>query len=371
MRRKVRVSLRIQWLMVAPAIVVLAGTGARSADQWVEYKGHDGPGAGKRIVLVSGDEEYRSEEALPQLAKILSSEHGFDCTVLFAINPKSGLIDPNYTQNIPGLAALKNADLMILFTRRRNLPDEQMQAVDEYLKAGKPVIGMRTATHAFLPPSGSKWERYGDTYRGDEAAWRDGFGRLVLGETWVNHHGKHKQESTRGIVAPGAVDHPILRGTKDGEIWCSTDVYEVRLPLPDDSKPLVLGQVTKRKGEFDANDRLYGMRPDDGPAVSGAKNDPMMPVAWAKTYQIPGGKRGRAFCTTMGASVDLLNEAVRRLLVNATYWGLEMEDEIPNTGTQADLVGRYEPTQFGFHDDAFWANRKLTVDEVRKNRDSN
>jgi hypothetical protein len=356
---------RFRCLLAATFIAIAFATPA-SADEWVEYQGHDGPGAGKHIVLVSGDEEYRSEEALPQLAKILSNEHGFNCTVLFAINPKSGFIDPNYTQNIPGLAALKKADLLILSTRRRNLSDEQMQAFDDYLKRGKPVIGMRTATHAFLPPADSKWARYGDTYKGDDSAWRDGFGRLVLGETWVNHHGKHKHESTRGIIAPGAADDPILRGIKNGDIWCSTDVYEVRLPLPGDSKPLVLGQVTARKGEFDANDRLYGMRPDDGPAVAGAKNEPVMPVAWRKTYQIPGGERGRAFCTTMGASVDLLNEPLRRLLVNATYWCVGMESEIPKEGTQVELVGKYDPTQFGFHDDAYWANRRLTIEDVRK-----
>ncbi len=356
---------QFRWVLVAVTWGTLLCARLALATDWVEYKGHDGPGAGKRIVLVSGDEEYRSEEGLPQLAKILSSEHGFDCTVLFAVNPKTGLIDPNYIQNIPGLDALKNADLLILQTRRRNLPDDQMQEFDEYLKAGKPVIGIRTATHAFLPPADSKWARYADTYKGDDAEWRDGFGRLVLGETWVNHHGKHKHESTRGILAPGVADNQILRGIKDGEIWCSTDVYEVRLPLPGDSKPLVLGQVTARKGDFNEKDQLYGMRPDDGPAVSGAKNEPMMPVAWTKTYQLPGGKRGRAFCTTMGASVDLLNAAVRRLLVNATYWGLGMETEIPKDGAQVELVGKYDPTQFGFRDDAYWANRKMTVDDVR------
>ncbi|HEX4413409.1 MAG TPA: ThuA domain-containing protein [Lacipirellulaceae bacterium] len=366
MRCAVIDSGHFRWFLITvAACVALVSARVVSAQEWVEYKGHDGPGAGKHIVLVSGDEEYRSEEGLPQLAKILSNEHGFNCTVLFAVNPKTALINPNFTQNIPGLNRLKNADLLILQTRRRNLPDDQMQAFDEYLKAGKPVIGIRTATHAFLPPADSKWARYADTYKGDDE-WRDGFGRLVLGETWVNHHGKHKHESTRGIIPPGVADNPILRGIKDGEIWCSTDVYEVRLPLPGDSQPLVLGQVTARKGEYDEKDRLYGMRPEDGPAVSGAKNEPMMPVAWTKTYQLPGGKPGRAFCTTMGASVDLLNEALRRLLVNATYWGLGMETEIPKDGTQVELVGRFDPTQFGFHDDDYWAKRKLTVEDVRK-----
>jgi hypothetical protein len=356
---------RFWWLEMWLLTVMLAGR-ASAAESWVHYKGLDGAGHGKHVVLISGDEEYRSEEALPQLAKILATEHGFDCTVLFAIDPKTGLVDPDNRQSLPGMEALKDADLMILFTRRRDLPDEQLQLVDDYLKAGKPVLGMRTATHAFLPAATSKWAHYGDTYAGDKKEWHGGFGRLVLGETWVNHHGSHKNESTRGMIAPGAANNPILRGIKDGEIWCSTDVYEVHLPLPGDAQPLILGQVTARKGAFDANDRLYGMRPDDGPAVAGPKNEPMMPVAWTKTYQLPGGKPGRAFTTTMGASVDLLNDAVRRLLVNGVYWCVGMEDKIPQEGARVELVGKFEPTKFEFRDDAYWANRKMSLDEFRE-----
>lgn len=338
---------------------------SQAAEPWVTYHGADGPGQGKHVVLISGDEEYRSEEALPQLAKILATEHGFDCTVLFAINPKTGLIDPNYRQNIPGLEALNSADLMILFTRRRDLPDDQMQLIENYVKAGKPVIGIRTATHAFMPPQGSKWEHYADTYIGEHKEWEGGLGRVVLGERWVNHHGNHKHESTRGMIAPGAANHPILRGIKDGAIWGPTDVYAVRLPLPGDSQPLILGQVTARKGAYDENDSMYGMRPDDGPAVAGPKNNPMMPIAWAKTYQLPGGKRGRAFCSTIGASTDLVNAATRRLLVNATYWCVGLEDKIPQNGTRVDLVGQYHPTKFEFRQDDYWANRKMSVDELR------
>ncbi len=338
---------------------------AQANDQWVDYKGHDGPGRGKHIVLISGDEEYRSEEALPQLGKILAKHHGFHCRVLFAIDPKTGFINPNNLQNIPGLSSINNADLIVVFLRRRNLPDEQMKVIDDYLSAGKPVVGIRTATHAFLPSHSSTWAHYGDTYQGEKKEWAGGFGRFVLGETWVNHHGKHKHESTRGIIAPGAAGLPILRGIKDGEIWGSTDVYEVRLPLPGDSRPLVLGQVTTRKGKYDESDRFYGMRPDDGPPVSGAKNNPMMPIAWTKTYQIPSGERGRAFCSTIGASVDLTNEAVRRLLVNAVYWGLGMEDKIPENGANVEIVSNYEPTQFGFRKDDDWAKRRMSLDEQR------
>ena len=95
----------------------------QNTDLWVEYQGGDGPGAGKHIVLVGGDEEYRSEESLPMLGQILSIHHGFRSTVLFAINPDTGELDPEVQTNIPGLHHLEEADMMILFTRFRELPD--------------------------------------------------------------------------------------------------------------------------------------------------------------------------------------------------------------------------------------------------------
>jgi hypothetical protein len=87
------------------------------------------------------------------------------------------------------------------------------------------------------------------------------------------------------------------------------------------------------------------MKPDDEP-VEGKKNDPMMPVAWVKSYEIPGGKPGRAFTTTMGSSTDLVSEGVRRLLVNAAYdlTGLE----VPANGTKCDIVGEFKPLAYGF-----------------------
>src|SRR5213076_2411714 len=138
-----------------------------AADPWLVIEGGDGPGKGKHVVLISGDEEYRSEETLPQLAKILAREHGFKCTVLFAINPKDGTIDPNRNDNIPGLEALEKADLLVLFTRFRNLPDSQMKHVVRYVESGRPVIGLRTATHAFNLSGKSAYAR----------KWPGGFGR--------------------------------------------------------------------------------------------------------------------------------------------------------------------------------------------------
>ncbi len=326
-----------------------ASAPARAADPWVIYEGGEGPGAGKHIVLISGDEEYRSEEALPQLGKILSVRHGFKCTVLFAIDPETGTIDPNNGRNIPGTEALASANLMIIATRFRDLPDEQMKHVVDYIEAGKPVIGLRTATHAFNMPKDRTYAKYGNGYDGEDYA--GGFGKQVLGEKWVSHHGHHKVESCKALIAPGAKGNPILRGIGDGEIWCPSDVYGVELPLSGDGKAVLLGQV------------LAGMEPTDPPAepapekktgVVVDKNDPMMPVAWTRTY-----KGGRVFTTTMGASIDLANEALRRLVVNAAYWCVGLEDEIPEK-SNVEVVGIYEPTFFGFmKEEGYWRNKGM------------
>jgi hypothetical protein len=313
--------------------LALSGSVARADDPWIALEGADGPGKGKHVVLVSGDEEYRSEEALPQLAKILSKHHGFKCTVLFAIDNQTGEINPNVNNNIPGLAALQSADLMVIFTRFRNLPDEQLQYIVDYVDSGKPIVGMRTATHAFSLSGPSRFANY--TWTSKAEGWDGGFGRQVLGETWVNHHGQHGSQSTRGIIAEGMKSHPILRGINDGDVWGPTDVYTVSLPLPGDSKPLVLGQV------------LTGMKFDD-PPLEGAKNDPMMPVAWIKSYTGKSGRAARIFTTTMGASQDLVAEGTRRMLVNSCYWGLMMEDLIPEK-SKVDLVGEFKPTKFAFN----------------------
>jgi hypothetical protein len=345
-------------------LTLVLAAAAASAEPWVTYTGGEGPGAGKHIVLVSGDEEYRSEEMLPQLGKMLAAHHGFTCTVLFAINPETGLIHPNHQNNIPGLEALADADLLVIFTRFRALPDAQMQVIDDYLQSGKPVLGIRTATHAFNFPEDSAWAHYGNGYRGDKREWRDGFGRLILGEKWISHHGEHKHESTRGRIAPGAEGHPLLRGIDDGAIWGPTDVYGIRLRvLPENFTPLVLGEVVRRDGEFDENDLHYGMRPTDQTPVEGEKNDPMMPIAWTKPYQIPGGREGKVFTTTMGGSADFTNEAFRRLVVNAVFSLLGMEEAIPEEGAAVDLVGDYAPTAFAFHDDAYWADRAMRVED--------
>ncbi len=313
----------------ASVMLFLPAPGRGSDAQWVTYPGGDGPGAGHKVVLIAGDEEYRSEEAMPMLGKLLSVRHGFECVVLFSIDAETGAIDPEEQTNIPGLEALGDADLMVIATRFRELPDEQMKHIVDYVESGRPIVGLRTATHAF------SYQRNPDSpyahwsFRSE--SWPGGFGQQVLGDTWINHHGRHGQESTRGVVAPGVGDHPILRGVDD--VWGPTDVYGLR-NLGDDANVLLLGAV------------LAGMSSDD-PPVEGEKNDPMVPIAWTRSYTGAGGQTARVFTTTMGASTDFESEGLRRLLVNAVYWGLGMEDRIPER-SDARVVGAYEPTDFGF-----------------------
>jgi trehalose utilization protein len=316
-------------LYAAFAVLVLPAF-AVAADPPVVLEGKEGAGKGKHIVLISGDQEYRSEEAIPQLAKILATRHGFKCTVLFTVD-KDGLVNPT-VNNIPGLEALKTADLMVIFTRFLNLPDDQMQHIVDYLAFGKPVVGLRTSTHAFNIPKDRKFAKY--SFNSNDAAYKQGFGKQVLGETWVAHHGAHGKEGTRGRFAKGQEGHPILKGIADGDIFGTTDVYTVTLPLPGDSTPLVLGEVTET------------LKPDSK-AVAGKKNDPMMPVAWTKSYagEWADSATARVFTTTMGASQDLASEGTRRLIVNACYWATGLEAKIPDK-SNVDLVGEFKPTPF-------------------------
>ena len=293
---------------------------------WIEFKGTDGPGAGKHIVLVSGDEEYRSEEALPMMAKILSTHHGFDCTVLFAIDPETGEIDPEHQTNIPGLEALDSADLMLIFTRFRELPDDQMKHIVDYINSGRPIMGLRTATHAFQY-SRDKTGPYAK-YDCTNEEFEGGFGRQVLGDTWVAHHGHHGYESTRALINPALKDHPVLQGVED--VWGTTDVYAVG-ELTGNPQVLLDGQV------------LVGMNHDDDPKP----DTPTMPIAWIKEYTGDEGNTSRVFCTTMGAATDLRSDDLRRLLVNVAYWGMGMEDRI-DPSRSVDTVGPYDPTPFGF-----------------------
>ena len=295
-----------------------------AAGQPLVFEGR-GPGQGKNIVLVAGDQEYRSEESIPALARMLATRHGFRCTVLFPIDARTGRIDASVTDNIPGLQALRRADLAVFFLRFLELPDEQMKEIVDYTSAGRPIIGLRTSTHAFnyVKRKDSVYAKYSFRSRDPEGGW----GRSILGETWIDHYGVHGKESTRATVAPGTERHPILKGV--GDIWGESDVYAVTT-LGGDSTPLLLGQP------------LMGMQPDS-PANPAKKP---LPVAWWKTYTGETGKRGRAFVTTMGHPADFRDADFRRLLANACYWALGMEDRI-DARRSVEFTTPYNPSPIG------------------------
>lgn len=285
---------------------------------WLHLSAKPGTANGKKIVLVAGDEEYRTEETCPMLAKILSQKHGFHCTVLFSINPDGGYIDPNYQKNTPGTEALAAADLLIIGSRFRQLPEDQIAHFAAYLNAGKPVIGFRTATHAFT----------GAATTGD-FKWSE-FGLKILGEKWVNHHGKHKVEGTRSQVEAANKTHEVLKGV--GEIFATTDVYGIANLDEKVAKVLLRGAVTE---SLDPTSK----------AIAGEKNNPLMPLAWVYEYTAPDGKtKGQSFCTTLGASVDFADEDLRRLVVNAAYH--LVGSKVPE---KADVgyVDAFEPTFYG------------------------
>lgn len=316
-------------LVLATWIGTSTGNAQDDAAQWCIYEGKEGPGVGKHIVLIAGDDEYRSEEAMPMLGKILAKHHGFKCTVLFPVNPDSGEIEPSFQKNIPGMHNVESADLVILGLRFRNLPDEDMKHFVDYVDSGRPIIGLRTSTHAFRIPkdADSRYQHYSFNSRD----WKGGFGQQVLGDTWINHHGHHNSQSCRGVINAQHEQHEILKGVTD--VWGPTDVYGIR-NLPDTANVLLYGQV------------LQGMSPDDLP-VDGPQNNPMMPLAWTKGFASKSGKVARIFNTTMGSSTDFESDHLRRLVVNAAYWCCKMEDQIRDF-SNVDIVGEYNPTPFGF-----------------------
>jgi type 1 glutamine amidotransferase len=313
-------------MRTSPLLVFLlfATFAAALAAQPVVYEGQKGPGRGKHLVFLAGDHEYRSEETLPALARILAKHYGFKCTVLFSVDPKTGEIVPG-SSYMPGTDALRDADLMVIFLRFQDFPPEQMQPLVDYLDRGGPVVGLRTSTHAFKIPADSQFARYSYNYSGEEM--KGGFGRQILGETWAGHYGKNHAMSTRLDLAPEAKDHPILRGVKNAHVQAGGYWTE---PMPD-SEVLALAQP------------LDGMTADSPPA----KDKLPCPGAWVRSYTGKSGKSGRVFTTTYGASEDLLNDGFRRMMINACLWAVGLEDKI-DPDSSIDFVGPYQPTTFRF-----------------------
>jgi len=246
--------------------------------------------------------------------------------VLFAIDPSDGTINPMVKDNIPGLEALATADLMVAFLRWRELPDDQMKRLIDYSESGKPIIGIRNATHPFryAKRPDSPYAKYDSASADPKGGW----GRMVLGETWVSHYGKNLVESTRCIAADGAAGHAILKGVPPS-FWIPDDVYGIST-LHGNSSPILLGQP------------LVGWKSDDPP---NAEKKPV-PIAWTKSYTGTSGKTARVFTTTMGHGDAFKVEEFRRLIANACYWALGMEGRI-DPRRKVDLEGAYDPGPAG------------------------
>jgi len=289
----------------------------------VVYQGDKGPGVGKNIVFIATDHEYRGEESLPALAKILAKTYGFTCTVIFALDDQDHILPGG--SNLKGLEILEKADLMVMFMRFANFSDDQMQHIDNYLMRGGPIVAFRTSTHAFSNKGNEKWGHYSWDYNGPKTSWKDGFGELVLGETWVSHYGTNHKQSSKLIIEESQKLQPIMVGVKD--MWVQSGAYTTY------PKGIVLarGQV------------LNGMTPASEPD----KTKELLPVAWVRDYQIDGGKKGRSFTTTHGASEDILNEGFRRMVLNSVFWAMKMEKKIKPDNNIA-FVGPYKPTTFNF-----------------------
>lgn len=286
------------------------------------FEGTSGPGKGKHIVFLAGDHEYRSEESLPAIARLLAKHHGFRCTVLFNIDPKTGEIVAG-NSNMPGMQALDSADLAVVFLRFQAFPEEQMKHFDDYLGRGGPVVGLRTATHAFKMNQTDPFSKY--SYNSKDKDYELGFGHQVLGQTWVGHYGKNHQQSTRIEIADGKENHPILRGVSD--VWVQAGGY---VGKPIDGEILTTAQP------------LNGMTPDS--PID--KTKPPMPSEWTRTYLAPSGREGRVFTTLYGTSEDITNDGYRRLLVNGCFWAIGLEDSI-TPDLEVGFVGPFLPNTFG------------------------
>lgn len=233
---------------------------------------------GKHIVFVAGEDEYKSEITLPSLAEEVAKDHGASTVVITAYP------NPENPSDIPGLEALDEADLAVFYLRFRQLPAGQVDMIDRYINAAKPIVGFRTTTHAF---------RYPDD---DPLISWNSFGADVLGAPWIYHYGH--DSSTNVTVRGDAEDHPIVQGLPK-KFHVRSWLYQV---LPDYPPP--------------SAKRLL-----DGTSVgpSHLKEREVNPVAW--TFKHRGG--GRVFTTTLGHPEDFDLPTFRRLVINGMYWALK------------------------------------------------
>jgi hypothetical protein len=312
--------------------VAFAEVKLEAGNGFLKFTGGEGAGKGKHVVLLAGDEEYRSEEAMPLMARILAEKHGFDTTVLFSADA-DGTINPKAAGNLSGAQAIDSADALVMSLRFRNWDDATMEKFKATVEKGVPIIGLRTSTHAFSFPNDSKWVDWSWNHK------TGGFGRTFLGETWISHWGKHKGEATRAVLEPGQEKNPLLSGVAGA--FGDTDVYEAAPPA--DAIILLRGLVLK--------DMTEGSEPADykkstRASVEQKVNEPAMPVAWSREVKNAAGTTNKVLTTTMGSSTDLKSEGLRRLIVNGVFWGLGIA--VPEKA-DVTLPEGFTPTNYGFN----------------------
>jgi type 1 glutamine amidotransferase len=234
------------------------------------------PAPAARIVFMIGEEEYHTWETLPDFAAKELKAQGHQVTIIQA--------DATDKNSFPGLIeALRDADLLFVSARRRQPHKEQLDAVRAHVAAGKPVVGIRTASHAFaLLPKATLTDP-------KLAIWPE-FDAEVLGG---NYHGHCKLDERNSVIslAPNAETHPILQGIAVAKMVGHGELYK-NDPLPSGSTPLLMGTL-----------------PDQ----------PSEPVAWT---HLSGGKHARVFYTSLGHWDDFSNPEFRRFLGNGVQWAL-------------------------------------------------
>jgi len=222
-----------------------------------------------RVVMVSYEPEYGSLQTLSRFARQLADRCGYSCTVLPGEEP----------DGVRGLEALAAADVLVLYVRRHPLPPRQMAAIHRYLAAGKPLVALRTACHAFAPVPKT-------TLAPGLEAWTS-FDADVLGCHYHGHYMGQQPTEVRPVAA--AVGNPILAG------------------LPADP--------------FTSRSSLYQVSPLDPQAtllLTGKWQEHVEPVAWTRTYG-----QSRVFYTSLGHPGDFQSPAFCTLLINALHWAME------------------------------------------------
>jgi len=252
---------------------------------FILFLGFANPSYGQKkplVVFVCGDHEYGGEQTLPLIAAELEKNYGFATKVLTAYP------NQNSEKNIPGLEILKNADLAVFFLRWRQLPNDQLAYIEEYLKSGKPIMGFRTTTHAFNFPKGhesEKWNAFGEFAFNSPPGWGGKAGHTHYGHT----------SSTDVTILSAAKTHPILTGVASS-FHARSWLYKVQPNFPSNgSEWLLMGKSVKPEREAIDN-----------------------PVAWTGINSF-GGK---VFFTTLGHPEDFQLEAMQRLIINAIHWEL-------------------------------------------------